>query len=155
MEYLLDVTPAEAVANGAQLLDERLPGWWREITLEELSLADCGACVCGQLAHTASVRAFDAYQFLNGYDRATTFLGLRWITMDRPDTIGADYEYGFNVKPYDAEFFGDWDPEEWHDTIERTYNALEAEWVLAITARLEADKLPTAPVETQEVLASC
>ena len=43
---------AEAVANGAQWLDDMHPGWWREINLDALNLADCKRCVCGQLART-------------------------------------------------------------------------------------------------------
>jgi len=40
---------AEAVANGAQLLDERYPGWYRKINLDELEISNGCSCICGQL----------------------------------------------------------------------------------------------------------
>lgn len=40
---------AEAVANGAQALDDRYPGWWRHIDVARLSTASIDRCVCGQL----------------------------------------------------------------------------------------------------------
>ena len=45
-------TPRQAVAQGAQLLDDTYPGWWRLIDLETLQLSSCTDCVCGQLAFT-------------------------------------------------------------------------------------------------------
>lgn len=47
-------TAREAVTAGAALLDERVPGWWRQdgepaISLSSLDLSDCSECVLGQL----------------------------------------------------------------------------------------------------------
>jgi hypothetical protein len=46
---------AEAVANGAQLLDDNHPGWWRLIDLDTLHIGSCTRCVCGQLATALSM----------------------------------------------------------------------------------------------------
>ena len=43
-------TIEERVANGAQLLDEKVPGWYKLINLATLRLSSCYDCVCGQLA---------------------------------------------------------------------------------------------------------
>jgi hypothetical protein len=40
---------AERVAAGAALLDEKRPGWWRQVDLAVLDLEDCRLCVIGQL----------------------------------------------------------------------------------------------------------
>jgi hypothetical protein len=42
---------AEAVANGAALLDERMPGWYDSIDLDVLSVRSPEFCICGQLKH--------------------------------------------------------------------------------------------------------
>ncbi len=39
----------ERVANGAALLDEKIPGWELRINLQELNLSSCVTCVLGQL----------------------------------------------------------------------------------------------------------
>jgi len=39
----------KTVARGVELLDERLPGWDEEITVENLNLSNCRECVLGQL----------------------------------------------------------------------------------------------------------
>jgi hypothetical protein len=41
---------AERVAAGAQLLDEQVPGWYRQIDTSTLDMADGCNCICGQLA---------------------------------------------------------------------------------------------------------
>lgn len=152
MTYLLDVSPAEAVAAGAQLLDEKLPGWWQKITLEELQLNDCSACVCGQLAQTAVVEEFQ-YQakankkLFSEYDATLGFLDLVWNGVDElGDALGYDFEYGFNA---DTRGYHDGmthaEQQEMDAASQRTYRALDHEWQLVIRARLEADKLEIAP----------
>lgn len=42
------------VANGAQLLDEKIPGWYRRIDLRTLDLSNPQRCICGQLAGGAN-----------------------------------------------------------------------------------------------------
>lgn len=46
---LIPTSAAEAVANGAQALDARYPGWWRHINLKTLEIGSVTQCVCGQL----------------------------------------------------------------------------------------------------------
>lgn len=46
---LISMSAAEAVANGAQLLDEKRPGWYDLIDLDKLNVANDEVCICGQL----------------------------------------------------------------------------------------------------------
>jgi hypothetical protein len=39
----------ERAAAGAQLLDERMPGWWERIDVKGLRLESCSSCILGQL----------------------------------------------------------------------------------------------------------
>ena len=39
-----------AVAAGAQVLDEKIPGWYRQIDISSLDMSDGEHCICGQLA---------------------------------------------------------------------------------------------------------
>lgn len=159
MTYILDLTPAEAVANGAQLLDEKLPGWWREITLDTLNLSDCRNCVCGQLANTAAVTAILAEAHgqdfvvnsvpLSVYAETLTMLNLSW-RMHGEEDWEQDYNYGFNVKPYD-DYADSITYDEWDKLSAETFKALDVEWRRVIESRLEADRLPARAVERETV----
>lgn len=125
------ITAAEAVAQGAQLLDEKKPGWWRIINLDTLDLTLCDACVCGQLARAtydrvklAQIMSDPNQKFYNqSYSTYWNFvredLGLR-----------NDVDHGFSVS---------WDDDE--DDELAAWQALDEEWRKVIRARLEADKL--------------
>lgn len=41
---------AGRVVKGVKLLDEKIPGWERKVTLKDLDLADVNCCVMGQVA---------------------------------------------------------------------------------------------------------
>jgi hypothetical protein len=56
-------TSAEAVANGAQLLDEKRPGWWREIDVDRLAIGSMERCVCGQLTRRDGNTSWAAFCF--------------------------------------------------------------------------------------------
>lgn len=161
MNYMLDMTPAEAVANGAQLLDEKLPGWWKEITLEQLKLSDCGNCVCGQLATSTAFAAIIQETYGRGFVLSTTplsryaetlnALSLSWRRNGHEDW-GQDYDYGFNVKPYD-DYEDVMGYETWDRLSAETFKALDVEWRHVIESRLEADRLPAPATERETVLA--
>jgi len=144
--YTLDMTPAEAVANGAQLLDERLPGWWRQISLSELILADCQHCVCGQLAVNAAVATTIGPWYFTAYGKTLQFLELSWEYGDNQKEWEYDYNHGFNVKSYDW-FRSIMTEDEYEQVSSVTYLLLENEWRAAIKARLEADALQAHPSE--------
>jgi hypothetical protein len=42
-------TVTERVQRGAALLDEKRPGWWQQIDLDDLNLRDGCTCIGGQL----------------------------------------------------------------------------------------------------------
>lgn len=119
------MTAAEAVANGAQLLDEAYPGWYKLIDTEALDI-ECGChCICGQLGK---------YEKLFGW---ATFID-KWLAPPRikddayVDKAWADYsaEHGF-LDIYQGE-------------------DLVGEWKLAIQARLNLDNLATPSIEKEE-----
>ena len=45
------ISLAERVARGARLLDEKRPGWAREIATDRLAMESCDECILGQLFH--------------------------------------------------------------------------------------------------------
>ncbi len=42
-------TITERVRRGAALLDEKRPGWWRDIDLGRLDIDSCSTCILGQI----------------------------------------------------------------------------------------------------------
>lgn len=121
---LVPTNAAEAVANGAQLLDEKDPRWYNRINLGTLNIESPTRCVCGQL----SLGRFGHY--------ARTVMG-----SNNPDDLGL---YGF------TNCHGHTDaPPGCRDFA--TYSELTAEWKLAIQARRDADRLKTE--EKEAVLA--
>lgn len=42
-------TLADRVKAGAALLDDKRPGWWREIAVNRLSMGSCTNCILGQI----------------------------------------------------------------------------------------------------------
>ena len=66
-------TVEERVAAGAALLDDRRPGWFKDIDCGSLDIASAQACVCGQL--------FESF-----------YVGIRELDID-----GHSQEYGFAV----------------------------------------------------------
>jgi len=100
---------AIVAARGAVFLDERRPGWADEIDVERLDLAECTACVLGQL--------FDAPEIED------PFLVGR-------DTLGLNYRrvlfLGFDRASAD---------DTWQDTPPTRYDALNRAWAREIEAR--------------------
>jgi hypothetical protein len=121
---------AEAVAQGAQLLDEKEPGWWREIDLGTLELSSCKRCICGQLGERKR-KSYESY--VHG-------------TLDVPMYFDdACYEHGPSYYGFDCLY-------ETVETVEplATWDELDAEWEKVILARREADKL--VPAEEREMV---
>ena len=134
MTGLMPTSPAEAVANGAQLLDEKHPGWWRSIDLDTLDLANCTECICGQLAYTAYAHLKeDEFAIINlSTDRYLNYVnrlfGSRFKYAFAKNNRRKDVVYGFNVPDHTMSF--PWD-----------YDDLEKEWKTAIVSRLLADRV--------------
>lgn len=128
MSTMVPTTAAEAVANGAQLLDDTHPGWWRLIDLSTLRLSECESCVCGQLAVSYGIGRYP----IERYEGMLATLDLRWLDTDRL--------YGFNLVDENIEG---------HDNEEAAWRELEQEWHKVIVARLHADALVP---EKEEVL---
>lgn len=117
---MIERTIQEAVANGAQMLDERVPSWHKLINLDDLSLQSCTACVCGQLGRQLGWSLFPA---MSAY----------------PNTYGFDIPDGvFDERDLP-------DDNNWWDGV---WAMMDREWQQAIRARLELDK--RAPIEEKE-----
>jgi hypothetical protein len=133
MTTLMPTSAAEAVANGAQLLDEKYPGWWRDVDPFQLQMSDCGKCVCGQLAALV-------YQDKPNWHLQQMYANFRSEVLGH-DLLGDDeVRYGFFYGG-----FGSW-----------TWTELASEWRKVIFARQETDALPPAGEtveQREEVLA--
>lgn len=118
------LTPDEAVANGAQLLDEKYPGWYEKIDLEHFWINSTIHCVCGQLARQEDMR-WD--MFANERLGSPAVYAREWGTWVE--------DHGFC--------------ERWQDANKTVTTA----WKEAIHARREADRLPAPEVKREEVYA--
>ena len=124
MDNFAPTSAAEAVANGAQLLDDVHPGWWRHINLETLHIGSISMCVCGQLDIALNGAEFPSWtSFANSLNSSLTLSS----SLMRYEDYGFRAAYGW------------------------TYEKLNVEWRLLIQARLDADTL-SAPVEEREVV---
>lgn len=117
----MTVAPAsagEAVANGAQLLDEKMPGWWHHVHTGRLDLGSNDHCVLGQLKPRARLRAY-CFRKL-GFSR----WGAHAMTIGIRARTAADY--GF-----------------WHGYYDWSLYDLESEWVQVIKSRQEMAGRPS------------
>ncbi len=74
----MPLVPApERVAAGAQLLDEKIPGWYKRINLDTLNLSNPTNCICGQLSD------------IGNWETVLSFLG------EGPDREAFVMEHGF------------------------------------------------------------
>lgn len=103
----------EAVTNGAQLLDEKIPGWAEEIDTDSFDLEGAQTCILGQLYVDDVV---DPFSKLAGYH-----IGLRHLF---PGGFGGRFEeaiaHGFTQTTDSDEI----------------WEALTAAWLDAIAVRL-------------------
>lgn len=123
-------TAAEAVANGAQLLDAKVPGWWRKIDLDSIQMDECQHCICGQLALATYDEVKRAECLAKDglfYNEHAVYYGL---FLEEMLGLEEDWRHGFSVA---------WDENESKALYE--WEDLEAEWKRVINARLQADKL--------------
>ena len=87
-----------AVERGAELLSLRQPGWYNLIDLDDLSMADCHQCVCGQLYN----RLCELGEWQDRTDDIDT-LPESWrvpftlALLNLAVTPGTSFEYGFDV----------------------------------------------------------
>ena len=105
----------ERVEAGAALLDEKLPGWWREIDLEKLNLASRCNCVLGQLNGATANTSF-------AYSAAAAALGVGYM-----DEIPLGFEAP-SVRGFGSE----------RNAQTGEYRALTAAWRDLITSRRAA-----------------
>lgn len=128
----MKVLELECAERGAELLDNRWPGWWQEIDLSRLDLSDSCNCVLGQLGvdYNRAGRQMlninrdvtsDPYvaQQVSGY---SLFLNVIFPDLDIPPEEMP--HYGFDS---DYEEPGHWPT---------TYEGLTAAWTRIISTRI-------------------
>jgi hypothetical protein len=118
----MNATITQRVAAGAALLDEKLPGWDKDIDLGRLDLGSPCRCILGQLH-------YDADRPARSFDAGLGSLGLF------PHTTAV--KLGFNAslpQPY-AE-----DAEDVEDPEDAEFAALTGEWRRLILGRREAGR---------------
>lgn len=115
----IEKTPgiAERVARGAAWLDERIPDWWREhsIDLDRFDMSEECRCVIGQLSPERN------------YERA---LATHWLDLSRP--VARDL--GFFA---DAAMMLDFEALD-DDDVMTEYDELQHAWTVVIRERREA-----------------
>lgn len=114
------VNAAEAVANGAQLLDERYPDWYRKIDQDTLEINSVCKCICGQLAK---------YEQLVYYsDFIDAKLGDDYLAYGGDPDVGASFTHDHGFSSYWGGGLGP--------------GSVVAEWKKAIDTRLALNALP-------------
>lgn len=103
---------AEAVQNGALMLDEKSPGWWQKINLEALDLTSCESCVCGQVARYEYDGVPDVWRRYDNYVRFLSGAAGTWS--------GSDFE---TANGFFAPETGDGEAWNW-DNLDREWGAL-------------------------------
>lgn len=58
-----------AVRTGAETLDQKYPTWFKRIDLDSLNLADCSACIAGQLGEKYLGENYDGFSSFSGFVR--------------------------------------------------------------------------------------
>lgn len=130
----MNAVELECATRGAELLDNRWPGWWQEVDLSRLDLSDSCNCVLGQLGVD--------------YNRAARqMLSINRDVTD--DHYAADQISGYSlflnvifpdlgIPPEDMGYYGfDSDYEE-AGHLPTLYEGLTAAWTRIISIRLVA-----------------
>lgn len=83
-----------AVAAGAQLLDQYLPGWYRYIKTDDLRLYHPHLCVLGQLAHRHPRFSWAGYLVSDDVD----YMLVRTWLQNQTHEIWRNHKYGFDAR---------------------------------------------------------
>jgi hypothetical protein len=79
-EIGMELTPEQAVRNGAEWLDKVYPEWWSRVDLGTLNIDDGETCICGQVFDADDRVCSTGYLFIcNISDRVIgPETGFRW-----------------------------------------------------------------------------
>jgi len=111
-EYLKTRQTRKRVRRGAALLDRVMPTWFKKINLDQLNLADCAACVCGQLAlHSRSQVVRDEMKDIRGridkmcgYGAFASYLNTKANGRAATALFPFNIEHGFTANHLDGDF---------------------------------------------------
>lgn len=112
-----EIDYAARVAKGVALLDDKRPGWERELDLGTLDIASSTSCVTAQL----------------GGER-DYFVGMRQLELTEGND-GTYVAYGFNVENCERDCFG---PNDDDCPMRPVYAILNSLWRDVVTERLTA-----------------
>lgn len=117
-----EIDYAARVAKGAALLDEKRPGWEREISLRTLDISSGECCVTAQLSGVAHYHAGMKQLGLTDGDGGTYIThGFNAESTDSPEAYGLDDDVSEAVHL---------------DAMNAAYDALNTLWRDLITTRL-------------------
>lgn len=111
----------QCVARGEALLDQKAPGWDRDIDLPSLDLQSCSRCVVGQWAGTHGGSATAEYS-----------AGLRRLGLTSHAEAS---EYGFNLHPEVLEPFEHLAGKSWYRVCDAAWERLTEAWRERIAQR--------------------
>lgn len=130
----------ENVARGVALLDEKKPGWYKQIDVKKLHLSSCTDCVLGQLygseadlGQKCGPNSLAGLIAGSGYCLGTYTLGLTSWEGDLP----AKHGFSIEIPRCDSDC-----------GYNRDWAGLTKAWVDAINAKLAEDEI----VEQEEVV---
>lgn len=130
-----------AVEKGMELLDARVPNWWRKIDLDELDMKDCAQCVLGQTFGHDIEQALGAEMF--GLPRYSHLA--KKCSVDFPNSEDTGYIRGCRL------LFGNTIPSYTYgfNTANNAnhWQALKCEWTRVIAERRAVDATSTQETE--------
>ncbi|MFJ2650896.1 hypothetical protein ACIO1C_29775 [Streptomyces sp. NPDC087420] len=117
-----EIDYAARVAKGAALLDEKRPGWEREVDLDVLDIANGAVCVTAQLSGRSDFRTgMKQLDLTSGDDGTYVLHGFNAESADTPEAYGLD-----DTKDSDVVL----------DAQNAAYDTLNTLWRALITTRL-------------------
>lgn len=78
----------DAVARGAAILDQRIPGWVDKVSLDNLQISSCRSCVLGQLGGNEEGSYSEMLDYLTDADDDS-----EWPEINGFDTDYDEYSY--------------------------------------------------------------
>jgi hypothetical protein len=117
-----EIDYAARVAKGAALLDEKRPGWEREISLSTLDIASPTRCVTAQLSgENWYIDGMEQLGLVDGNDASYVAHGFSTEDIDAPEAYGLDCAVG---------------EEDVNVAVNAAFDTLNTLWRVVISARL-------------------
>jgi len=130
----------EQVAAGIKVLDEKVPGWWRVIDLENLKMQDCTQCMLGQLFGYDLEKAIGARMFGLPHDpNKESWTEEKFLSSPTSVWREIGYKRGLVALGYERGRYIGCDKTE-KNGVESTFAQLKCAWAEEIASRRAAEE---------------